>query len=359
LLKGTEDTPEEQVLSAFLKQFYYQSASVPQQVLLPHDIEEAQIIKRWLTTKRCSQNSSCAPVEVFIPREGNQQELIQMAIENATDTLMMLKKQWENDRHQQTIALAELQQALSLTSLPLRIECYDISNTQGTFSVGSMVVFEQGVPNKKLYRRFNIRSVNGIDDFASIEEVLLRRFKRWQDALTQNEESLPSNLSQEVSHQNKEQKNQPDPAFTHLPDLLIVDGGKGQLQRAVAVLEKFQLQNKVPVIGLAKKHEEIFTPTSPQSIILDRHSQGLHLIQRIRDEAHRFAITSHRKRRQKASYTSILESIEGIGPSRRRQLLKHFGSIENIRHASIEEIANLSGFNEKLAQEIKSALGET
>jgi len=249
-----------------------------------------------------------------------------MAAENATETLSALRAQWQADSHKQEQALGELHQALNLSGPPNRIECYDISNTQGTATVGSMVVFEQGVPSKKLYRRFNVKSVLGApDDFASMEEVLTRRFRRWQSA--QETEAAPGS--------------KPDASFSFLPDLIIIDGGKGQLSRVVKVLEGFGLSDQVPIVGLAKREEEIFFPNKSKPVLLPRHSQGLYLVQRIRDEAHRFAITAHRKRRSKLGLASQLDAVPGIGPTRRKALLKHFGSIDKIKAASIEELKNV------------------
>jgi excinuclease ABC subunit C len=322
-------------MAEFIKQFYDQAPNVPDQVLLPHEVEEAQIIRQWLR-----QKSGGEKVEIVVPHEGKQHELIQLAAENAAETLAALQAQWEADRHHQEQALAELQESLSLSGPPNRIECYDISNTQGTAAVGSMVVFEQGVPKKKYYRHFNIRSVIGPDDFASMEEVLTRRFNRWHAAI---ESSLAPGKK-------------PDPGFALLPDLLIVDGGKGQLSRAVSVLEKFGLTGQVPVAGLAKQNEEFFVPGRSQPIALPRHSQGLYLVQRIRDEAHRFAITSHRKLRTKEGLASRLEAIPGVGPAKRKLLLNHFGSIQDIQQASIEELIAVPGISEKLALAIKSQL---
>ncbi len=335
LLEGTEATPDPGVMAEFIKQFYDQAPNVPDQVLLPHEVEEAQIIRQWLRHK-----SGGEKVEILVPHEGQQRELIQMAAENAAETLSALQAQWQADTHRQEQALAELQAALGLPAPPNRIECYDISNTQGTAAVGSMVVFEQGVPKKKHYRHFNIRSVTGPDDFASMEEVLTRRFNRWQAA---EEAALAPGK-------------QPDQAFSLLPDLLLVDGGKGQLGRAVAVLERNGLLDKVPVASLAKQNEELFAPGHPESILLPRHSQGLYLVQRIRDEAHRFAITSHRKLRTKEGLASRLDAVPGIGPARRKQLLSHFGSIHDIQEASMEELMAVPGITEKSAQAIKAHL---
>lgn len=335
LLEGATDTPDADVLAGFVKQFYNQASSVPAQVLLPQEVEEVNIIRQWLSQRRDDQK-----VEIVVPREGPQSELIRMAAENAAETLRSLQAQWQTDRHRQEQALAELQQALDLPEPIGRIECYDISNTQGTAAVGSMVVFEQGVPKKALYRRFNIRSVSGPDDFASMEEVLTRRFNRWKAA---------QELGQAPGKK-------PDLAFSILPDLLIVDGGKGQLGRAVAVLQRFDLQGKVPVAGLAKQQEEIFLPERPGSILLPRSSQGLFLIQRVRDEAHRFAITAHRKLRAKTGIASRLDAVPGVGPARRKALLQRFGSIAAIQAASPEELSQVPGINLSLAQAIKAHL---
>jgi excinuclease ABC subunit C len=335
LLEGAEDSPDADVMSEFIKQFYDQAPSIPAQVLLPHEVEEANIIKQWLKNRRSGKK-----VEILIPKEGQQRELIQMAVENAAETLAALQAQWEADSHRQEQALAELQQALRLDGPPNRIECYDVSNTQGTAAVGSMVVFEQGVPRKSYYRRFNIRTVKGPDDFASMEEVLTRRFNRWRAA--QEAAQVPGK--------------KPDQAFALLPDFLIVDGGKGQLSRAVAVLEKFDLLDKIPVAGLAKQNEELFIPNRSTPIVLPRKSQGLFLVQRVRDEAHRFAITSHRKRRTKTGLASRLDSIPGIGPARRKALLSRFGSIEKIKDAPIEELTAVPGVTQQIAHSIKSYL---
>ena len=335
LLQGAEGSADANVMSGFIKQFYDQASMVPSQVLLPHEIEEAQIIKQWLSSRRPGES-----FEILIPHEGQQRELIQLAAENAAETLKALQARWQAEKHRQTEALAELQSALNLSVPPNRIECYDISNTQGTSAVGSMVIFERGVPSKKFYRRFNIRSVKGPDDFASMEEVLLRRFNRWQAA-----KELVDKPGKKV-----------DPSFSMLPDLLIVDGGKGQLSRAVAVLEKYNLLDQIPLAGLAKHNEELFVPGQSNPIVLPKGSQGLFLLQRVRDEAHRFAITTHRKQRTKAGFASRLDSIAGVGPARRKALLGKFGSIQNIINASIDELSSIPGISESLAHSIKAQL---
>jgi len=335
VLEGTEEENDQEVLSEFVKQFYAQAAFVPEKVLLPRELDEALIINQWLNSRKPGDK-----VEITVPHHALNKELVEMAAENAVETLNALKTRWKSDKNRQIGALTELQEALELPEPPNRIECYDISTTQGVASVGSMVVFEQGTPNKKLYRRFNIKTVLGQDDFASMEEVLTRRFRRWK-----------------ASHEEGDKVGKkPDLAFSILPDLLLVDGGKGQLSRAVRVLEEFNLMDRVPVAGLAKQEEELFVPSEVQSIYLDRHSQGLYLVQRIRDEAHRFAITAHRKRRRKQGLASRLDVIPGIGPARQRALLKKFGSIDGIKNAPPEEIAELKGITLEMAQSIKVQL---
>ena len=336
VLEGTEDTADKEVMAEFVKQFYTEAAEIPQQVLLPQEIEEAQIIGQWLRSRRGGEKT-----EMVVPRKGQPRDLVKMAAENATETLRALRTQWQADAHKQEQALAELQSALQLPNPPNRIECYDISHTQGVATVGSMVVFTQGVPDKKLYRRFNVEGTSGApDDFASMEEVLTRRFKRWDTSRVT--EAAPGS--------------KPDESFALLPDLLIVDGGKGQLSRAMEVLHKFELFDTVPVVGLAKQEEEIFFPNKPDSLLLPRHSQGLYLIQRIRDEAHRFAITAHRARRTKQGMASALDSLPGIGPVKRKALLKHFGSVDKIREASVVELSAVQGINQALAESIKAHL---
>ncbi|MDQ2692225.1 MAG: excinuclease ABC subunit UvrC, partial [Chloroflexota bacterium] len=334
ILEGTEDEADTEIMEQFITQFYTEAATIPQQVMLPQEIEEARIISQWLRSRRGGDK-----VEFFVPKEGQSRELVQMAAENATETLQALRAQWHADTHKQEQALADLQQALNLPEPPNRIECYDISNTQGTAIVGAMVVFTQGVPDKKLYRKFNIESVVGApDDFASMEEMLTRRFRRWRGA--QQTETEPGA--------------KPDASFSFLPDLVIIDGGKGQLGRAVEVLKRFDLLDKVPIVGLAKQREEIFFPNKSESLLLPRHSQALYLVQRIRDEAHRYGITAHRKKRQKLGMASQLDSIPGIGPTRRKALLKHFGSVDKIKEASVDELRSV--VPEEVANSIKAHL---
>jgi excinuclease ABC subunit C len=254
--------------------------------------------------------------------------------------------QYEADTTKQEEALAELQTELKLPRVPNRIECFDISTTQGTSITASRVVFTRGTPTKGEYRRFNIRSVahEGPDDFQSMREALTRRFARWKDAI---ENPLPETPDGEER----------DETWRKLPDLLLIDGGKGQLGIAIEVLDAFGLTERVPVAGLAKQFEEIFLPNAKDSIVINRRSPALYLVQRVRDEAHRFAITSHRNRRDKATMASRLEEIPGIGPKKRKALLKHFGnSIDAIKNASLEDLMKVSGINQALAESIRMSL---
>ncbi len=339
ILEGTEDTADTEVMAEFVKQFYTEAATIPEQVMIPEEIqvEEAKIIGQWLRSKRGGSK-----VELFVPKEGQPHELVQMAAENASETLQALRAQWQADAHKQEQALSELQNALKLSAPPNRIECYDVSHTQGVATVGAMIVFEQGVPAKNLYRKFNIdsTSIGAPDDFASMEEMLTRRFKRWLSS--QETEAGPGSKK--------------DASFSFLPDLIIIDGGKGQLGRVVKVLEEFELFEKIPVVGLAKQEEEIFFPHNSKPLLLPRHSQGLYLVQRIRDEAHRYGITAHRARRSKQGLASQLDSIPGIGPARRKALLKHFGSMDKIKEASVTDLAAVKGMNETAAESIKAHL---
>jgi len=321
VLEGTEDEADAEVITQFVKQFYTEAASIPRQVMLPEQIEEARIIGQWLHSQRGGSR-----MKFVVPKHGQSHQLVQMAAENASETLAALRAQWQADAHKQEQALAELQTVLKLESPPNRIECYDVSNTQGTAIVGAMVVFEQGVASKRLYRRFNIETVVGApDDFASMEEMLTRRFRRW-----------------EAGHDASQGPGaKPDAAFGFLPDLIVIDGGKGQLGRVTSVLERYHLRNKVPVVGLAKQREEVFFPERQESLVLPRHSQALYLMQRIRDEAHRFGITAHRKKRARLGLASRLDAIRGIGPARRRALLRRFGSIESIKAASLEQLSEV------------------
>jgi excinuclease ABC subunit C len=332
VLEGTADEDARLIMTSFVKQFYDKAAYVPSEVLLQSDIDEAIIIQSWLRSKRGTK------VTLKVPRRGQKKELVQMAAENAAETLAHLRAQWLLDEGKSVEALAELQEHLELAQPPARIECYDISNIQGKAATGSMVVFVKGVPRKSAYRRFKIRTVEGADDYAMMQEVLRRRFRR-----AAGETKKKGGLAE-------------DKPWAILPDLVVVDGGKGQLNAALEVMDEYGLREAVPVAGLAKEREEIFVPGQPDPILLPRGSQGLFLMQRIRDEAHRFALQYHRRLREKKTLTSTLEEIPGIGPKRRQALFKHFGSLEGIREATVEELMAVPGMTRRTAEQVKEHL---
>jgi excinuclease ABC subunit C len=341
VLEGDTDVADAEVLDAFVKQFYADAPEVPDELILPEQVEEARIIERWLKDKRNGEK-----VTITVPKRGDKANLVKLAQENAEEALRMFKAQWEADTHKQETALAELQSALNLPTPPNRIECYDISTTQGTAIVASRVVFVQGVPKKDEYRKFNIRSVDheGSDDYQSMREALTRRFARYRDSVENPMAIAPGGKDKEET-------------WRLLPDLLMIDGGKGQLNVAVEVLAEFGLTESVPVVSLAKQFEEIFLPNNPVSVVLSRRSPALYLVQRVRDEAHRFAITSHRQRRTKIGMASKLETIPGVGPARRKALLKAFGnSINAIKNASVEELTQIRGITPQLAETIREML---
>ncbi len=335
VLDGAAEETDPEIVASFVKQFYDEAAYVPPEILLPHEIDEALVIQEWLRSRRGNK------VVLKVPRRGQKRELLDMATENASETLSHLRAQWQVDEGRQSNALAELQESLGLQSPPNRIECYDVSTTQGTATTGSMVVFVKGVPRKSDYRKFKIRTVEGTDDYASMREMLRRRFRRVKDPQLPQSEDAPGGKKS---------------TWDLLPDLLVVDGGKGQLNMALEVLAEYELRDIVPVVGLAKQEEEIFVPDRPDSVRLPRTSEGLYLMQRVRDEAHRFAITYHRKVRAKQTIISQLDGVPGIGPKRRSALLKHFGSIDAIRAATEEELAAVPGMTRKAAEQLKTSL---
>jgi excinuclease ABC subunit C len=340
VLEGTADEADPQIMTSFLKQFYDQAAAIPPKILLPQEVDELKIIRDWLNSKRGSK------VTLSVPRRGKQKELLDMAAQNAAETLTHLRAVWAADESKQTEGLTELQQALDLAEPPLRMECYDISTLQGTNTVGSMVVFVKGTPRKSDYRRFKIQGVKGQDDFAGMQEMLRRRLKRMVDGGYQDSTKI------ETGDADTGDKN----AWGLLPNLIVIDGGKGQLNAALAVLDEFHLRDAIPIIGLAKREEEVFLPDQSEPVVLPRNSQGLFLLQRIRDETHRFGVTYHRNLRGKSAIRSSLDEIDGVGPKRRRALLKKFGSIEAIRAATVEELAATPGMNRSMAQALKDQL---
>ena len=321
ILQGTRSESSQQIMTSFIKQFYSSAASIPPLLLLQHPAEDKAIIENWLGKKRGAR------VRIQVPHRGNKKQLVDIVAENARQGLELLKiKQLAAPAVLET-ALAEIQKELRLPDLPLRMEAYDVSNISGTAAVGSMVVFEKGMTKPAHYRRFRIKTVAGANDYAMLQEVLKRRFKK----------------SSETG------------SWATLPDLVLIDGGKGQLSAALEAMREMGA-GTVPVASLAKESEEIFVPQKAESTRLPLSSPGLQLLQRLRDEAHRFALGYHKKVHKKEVFASALDNIPGIGPKRKRALLKHFGSVEAIKEASAEELASVKGMSQKLAQKLKEYL---
>jgi excinuclease ABC subunit C len=332
VLQGTREETDERVLASFVQQFYGSAVYVPRELLLPVRPADQELLSGWLSERRG------AGVRLHVPLRGEKKQLVELANENARRALEMMRVKWLADSTKTRGALEELQRCLDLPEAPRRIECYDISNTQGTNSVASMVVFIDGRARSQEYRRFKIKTVEGANDFASMAEVLRRRFKRAAAARDAGQDGDA-----------KEQ------SWAALPDLLIVDGGKGQLNAALDVLRDLGLAS-IPTAGLAKENEELFMADLDEPVLLPRTSQALYLVQRIRDEAHRFAITFHRQLRGKRSLHSTLDDVEGIGPKRKKALIRAFGSVQGVRGASLEALAAAPGMTRSLAEKLKAAL---
>jgi excinuclease ABC subunit C len=327
LLDAAREAGDDEVIEGFLLQYYTRATSVPPQVFIPSGLADAADVEAFLAARRGG------PVHLHVPQRGEKRELMALAARNATETLAREQARWLADHGKTLVALEELAEALGLPAAPHRIECYDISNFQGRESVGSMVVFEDGKPRSGEYRRFRIRSVSGPNDFASHQEVLRRRFRR----ATTGEEG------------NEEERR------WKLPDLVIVDGGKGQVSAAQEVLDELGLHD-LPLAGLAKEREELFLPGRTDPVLLPATSSALYLVQRIRDEAHRFAIAYHRDLRSKASVRSAFDDLAGVGPKRRQALLRVFGSVKRVREAPVDQIAAVPGISRALAEKIKATL---
>ncbi|MFZ5945738.1 MAG: excinuclease ABC subunit UvrC [Bacillota bacterium] len=323
-LRGTDDIERSEVLEGFIKQYYMQQDFVPKEILVETQLSEAKVLEQWLSEKQGRR------VYIKVPQKGERKELIELVGKNALEAIEKVELEKQQKKAMTEGAVIELQQELRLAKPPLRIECFDISNIQGTETVASMVVFEGGRPKKDQYRRFKIKTVEGPNDFASMHEVITRRFKR---------------ANEELASTNGKDK------FSTLPDLIIIDGGKGQLSAAREAMGA-QGFSHIPTFGLAKKEEWLFVENNPEPIILPRSSKALYLLQRIRDEAHRFAITYHRSLRGKKNLASILDDIPGVGEKRRNSLLKHFGSFKGIQEASVEELLKADGMNTKVAEAI-------
>ena len=347
-MEGTQDEGPELVLSHFIRQFYQSALVIPPTILLQYAPEDRELIRGWLKERRGGA------VQLICPQRGQRKKLLEVVAENAVQGLAQHRVKWLNNSDVIRQALAELQEELSLPELPLRMECYDISHVQGTNLVGSMVVFQDGRPKPAHYRRFQIKSVAGVDDYASMQEMLRRRFKRLADARAAEMAGPPPEDDDDAAADNGKGGGS-GAAWGIAPDLVIIDGGKGHLSAALEVLLELGLDD-LPLAALAKENEWLFVPHTAEPIVLPRKSQGLYLVQRIRDEAHRFAITYHRHLRSKSSLRSSIDLVTGIGPKRKRMLLRKFGSIQAIKDAPVDEIAAVPGLTRSLALRLKQTL---
>jgi excinuclease ABC subunit C len=398
-LQNTEDEDDQRLLSSFLTQFYDSAAQVPPNLLLADYVEEPMIIEEWLSKKGGHK------VEIQVPRRGEKRKLVDLAAQNARRKLDELRLQWLNTEQRAVAGLSEVRDLLGLPGLPARIECFDISNTQGTNSVGAMVVFEHGEPKKSRYRKFKIKTVEGANDVASIQEVLRRRFKRAaeasgeevsavvQDPRRNPQGDVGSTIEELVAPADNElsttdhrppttggdaieassvvgrqssvveeaaaKEQSPDDTWTELPDLILIDGGVGQLNGALEVLRELRFDH-IPTAGVVKGPNrdrfDLLLPGASELIVLGRDSSALRLVQTIDEEADRFAKHYHRGLRAKSAVKSTLDDIPGIGPKRRRALMKAFGSLDGIRAASLEDLAAVPGMTRKSAEEIKGLL---
>lgn len=362
LLDAHIDDVNSEIVQSFITQHYTDAPpeTIPPQIFLPYAVPDAEATTDLLRAQRGGA------VKLLVPQRGDKRGLVELASKSAAENLEQERLKWLNDEQKTTMALTELANALDLTELPQRIECYDISHSQGTNQVAAMVVFEHGKPKKSDYRKFAIKTVEGNNDFASLQEVLRRRFSRAKESLaavqaaqgvadalvpldaTDTTSDIPP-LDEPLTAQ--EEKAQ---SWAKLPDLIIIDGGRGQLSSSLEVLR--ELDVNLPTVGLAKENEEIFLPENPTPVILPRNSQALFLVQRVRDETHRFAITFHRQKRGKSALRSSLDDLPGVGPARKKALLRHFGSPKKIREATVEELIAVDGISRALAEKIRENL---
>lgn len=325
-LRNASEESKSQILESFIKQFYAGTPFIPSELMLQEELEEQEILEQWLSKKKEHR------VRIRVPKKGEKEKLVELARTNAALVLNTDKERLKREEGRTIGAVKEIEKLLGLSNI-VRMEAYDISNTSGFASVGSMIVYEKGKPKRNDYRKFRIKSVQGPDDYASMEEVLTRRFRHGLEELENGGEA---------------------DSFTAFPDLILMDGGRGQVNVALAVLAKLNLQ--IPVCGMVKddSHRTRGLYYNNVEIPIDRHSEGFKLITRIQDEAHRFAIEFHRKLRGQGQVHSILDEINGIGPARRKSLMKYYTSIEEIKNASVEELKTLPSMNEKSAKEVYS-----
>ena len=321
LVDGIQDEEPSQIMTSFVKQYYASASSIPPVILLQYPIDEPAVIIEWLSGQRG------AAVKLRVPRQGAKKQLVDTVAENARHGLELYQIK-QSATVEPAIVLQELKERLRLPSIPMRIEGYDISNIRGTLAVGSMAVFDKGMPKPAHYRRFRVKTVAGIDDYAMIQEVLRRRFRRY------------------LADEDK---------WSIAPDLVLIDGGKGHLNAALEVMRGLGL-GSIPAASLAKEREEIFIPGNPGPVDLPQTSVALHLLQRVRDEAHRFALGYHKRLRHKEGIASALDGIPGIGPKRKKVLIREFGSVRGIKEASIDQLAAVEGMTGKLAAKVKEYL---
>jgi excinuclease ABC subunit C len=390
MLEGTKDSDPDEILGGFLGQFYEDVSYVPPKILLQHDVTDADIIQSWLRQKKGKK------VTISVPRKGEKLDLVDMAARNAAETLEQFRLRYLSDEQKSTAALTVLQEVLKLPVWPRRIECYDVAHLQGTDVAGAMVVFEQGVPAKKEYRRFGIKGVSN-NDYASMQEMLTRRFKRaaaerssaerdralalaqmgvrdhgapgaefeaearereessWNEAELGDTVGELSAKSERLDQDGNPEQGAMEGGWAVLPDLVVIDGGKGQLSRAQDVMETLGLLD-VPMISLAKKDEEIFLPGRSEPVVLEFRSEALKLLQRVRDEAHRFSNTYNKKLGAKRGIKSKLDSVPHIGPVRKKALMKHFGSVKAIKEASLHELLSVPGMDRAAADSLRENL---
>jgi len=324
IMEGIQGESPGQIITSFVKQYYDSASHIPRLILLQYPVDEPAVLSKWLGQRRGGR------VELQVPQRGAKRKLVDTAAENAAQRLALAQVK-EMKTEVITSGLRELKQKLHLPKMPRRIECYDVSNIQGTLAVSSMVVLEKGRPKPAHYRRFRIKTVTGANDYAMIQETLRRRFKR---GLTGGS------------------------TWALIPDLVLIDGGKGQLNAALELRQELGLDS-IPMASLAKENEDVFIPGSPKPVYIAKESPALHILQRARDEAHRFAISYHRRLHRKEGITSVLDYISGIGPRRKKALLKKFGSIEAIKDASLEELSQTQGITPALARKVKDFLSSS
>ena len=340
ILAGTRNEDPQTILGEFIKQYYPTASHVPAEVLLQYEPPGIGALTALVSDRRGR------PVGLKVPQRGERKRLVNLVARNAKEGLDQRRVKWLADKEKVSAALDELQEQLSLPAPPGRIETYDISNIRGTNAVGSMVVFQDGQSKRSHYRRFKIRGVEGIDDYAMMQEMIRRRFGKLGRGSKGN--GAPSDSKRPSAAKD-------DKGWGILPDLVLIDGGKGHLNAVLEVMLELGLAN-VPLASVAKQEEEVFIPEMAEPINLPRNSQGLYLIQRMRDEAHRFAVTYHRALRSKEGVRSAMDDVTGIGPKRKKALLRQFGSVQAVRDAPVEEIAAVVGMTRSLADRVKSSL---